>query len=85
MPRTSKNQNSKQISQEKSLTDIVYPESTGIPVPEYLGTPDKLPGNMDEAPQPKRRGRKPGPKNKVHKDIVENAPQDIDQRGFRSP
>ena len=77
MPRTSKNQNSKQISQEKSLTDIVYPESTGIPVPEYLGTPDKLPGNTDEAPQPKRRGRKPGPKNKVHKDIVENAPQDI--------
>ena len=78
MPRTPKNQNLKQNSQEKSLTDIVYPESTGIPVPDYLGTPDKLPENTEEIVQPKRRGRKPGPKNKVHKEVVESTQQDLE-------
>ena len=58
MPRTPKNQNLEQNTQEKSLTDIVYPESTGIPVPEYLGTPDKLPEMTEEAPQPKRNNTK---------------------------
>ena len=68
MPRTPKNQNSEQNTQAPSLTDLVYPESTGIPVPEYLGTPDKLPDNVEDAPQPKRRGRKPNPKTKVRKE-----------------
>ena len=68
MPRTPKNQNSEQNTQAPSLTDLVYPESTGIPVPEYLGTPDKLPDNAEDAPQPKRRGRKPNPKTKARKE-----------------
>ena len=81
MPRTPKNQNSEQNTQAQSLTDLVYPESTGIPVPEYLGTPDKLPENADNVPQPKRRGRKPGPKAKVRKDteVEESFQADIEQ------
>ena len=78
MPRTPKNHNLEQNSQEKSLTDLVYPESTGIPVPEYLGTPDKLPESTEEAPQPKRRGRKPGTKAKSHKEPEANIQPDIE-------
>ena len=80
MPRTPKNQNLEQKSQTTSLTDLVYPESTGIPVPEYLGTPDKLPENSNDAPQPKRRGRKPGTKAKVRKenDFEENIQADVE-------
>ena len=78
MPRTPKNHNLEQNSQEKSLTDLVYPESTGIPVPEYLGTPDKLPESAEEAPQPKRRGRKPSTKTKAHKDVEANIQPDIE-------
>jgi transcription termination factor Rho len=82
VPRTPKNQNLEQNSQEKSLTDIVYPESTGIPVPEYLGTPDKLPENTDDVPQPKRRGRKPNMKPngkpKAHKNIEVEIASDIE-------
>ena len=81
MPRTPKNQNLVQNAQAPSLTDLVYPESTGIPVPDYLGTPDKLPENANEVPQPKRRGRKPGQKAKVRKDVdvEENFQADIEQ------
>ena len=78
MPRTPKNHNLEQNSQEKSLTDLVYPESTGIPVPEYLGTPDKIPESTDEIPQPKRRGRKPGSKTKNHKNIEAAITPDIE-------
>jgi transcription termination factor Rho len=78
VPRTPKNQNLEQNSQEKSLTDIVYPESTGIPVPEYLGTPDKLPESTEDAPQPKRRGRKPGSKAKSHKEVEANIQPEIE-------
>ena len=79
MPRTPKNQNLEQNTHSPSLTDLVYPESTGIPVPDYLGTPDKLPESAEAAPQPKRRGRKPNAKPKVHKDVEANYQADVEQ------